>query len=107
MITMRINYQGTSNSSANVTSTSSQIIKRVTGELERTQIIISNTSDEAVITIAKGENPATANEGIVLLPKTTYFEATDGGYYCWQGEIQAISDENGTLAIVESFQTRG
>lgn len=95
--------QASANISKNVSTTSSEIMHRVGGKYRRTQMIISNTSAAAVITLRKGDDASVSGEGIQLLPNGTYAEATDGGYECWQGAVQAIGDIAGTLGIVESF----
>jgi len=97
-------YQGTSNREESVTTDSSQVMPNITGGLQRTQLIITNTSATATITLAKGENAAVANIGIILRPGVSYYESTDGGYICWQGTIQAVGDASGTLSIVEGFK---
>jgi hypothetical protein len=86
--------------------TSTQAAPDRTGILKRTQLIITNTSAAAVVTIAKGNVAAIQNYGIVLQPNGTYVEATDGGYICWQGPIQAVSNAAGSIAIVESFEVQ-
>lgn len=97
--------QGSNNFQITVNGSSVQILKPITGELRRTQIIITNISTLGQkITIAKQENTAVANEGIVLNQGEHYVEATDGGYLCYQGSVQAIaSAAAGALAITESF----
>lgn len=91
-------------SSVFVTSaTSAQALPARFGALKRTQFIIINTS-AAVATITKGDNPAIANQGIVLQQNAYYLEGTDGGFVCWQGAIQAIATGAGTLSVVETFQ---
>jgi len=72
---------------------------------KRTQIIIVNTSTTAKITLAKSGNAAVAGAGIVLNPSGTYAESTDGGYKCYQGMINAISDiAGGTIAVTETLE---
>jgi len=70
---------------------------------ERTQVIFYNASAAAVITLIKSDATATAGTGIVLKPGGTYFEATDGGYKCYQGAFTAVSDVAGSLSIVETW----
>jgi hypothetical protein len=92
------------NATVSVSTTSGQITQAITGNMMRTQLIITNTSTTAVVTIAKGDQVAIAGQGVVLQPKSTYVEATDGGYYCYQGTVQAICDAGtGSVAVVESF----
>lgn len=105
-----MNIQQSSNEEANVTTTSAQVVKNtnttMSGSFERTQIIITNTSSTAVITLNKSDYPAVANKGIILQPNQAYIEATDGGFTCWQGQIQAIGNASGTLSIVQTFRAR-
>ena len=98
-----VNWQGSNNTTATLTSTSSQVLKGLSGSLKRTQLIITNVGSN-VCTITKGVTPAVSSQGIVLNPNTIYCESTDGGYTCWQGELQGISASGTTLAIVESFE---
>jgi hypothetical protein len=95
--------QYTANNSATTGATSTTILPERSGILKRTQLIITNTGAVAV-TIVKGSNAAVLNQGIILQTNGVYLESTDGGYLCWQGEIQAISLANGSLSIVESFK---
>lgn len=95
--------QYSKSATAAVSATSVQVIPAVTGELARTQLIITNTSAAAVVTISKGDVAAVAGSGIVLQPKSTYVEATDGGYQCWQGAVSCVADAVGSIAVVESF----
>jgi len=95
--------QSVRNESVSVSATSTQIAPKRPLNLRRTQVIIINTSAAAIVTIAKGEVSAVANNGIRLLPNGSYAEATDGGYTCWNGAIQAISDIAGTISITENF----
>jgi hypothetical protein len=98
--------QDSSNATFTTSSTSQQICHALTnGPLKRTQIIITNTSAAAVVTIAKSESVAIAGAGIVLQPNGSYIEATDGGYNCYQKQVQAVSDVAGTLAVVESYES--
>jgi len=100
--------QGSRNFQITVNDSSVQILAPITGELQRTQIILTNISTTGQkITIAKQDNAATAYEGIVLNQGEHYVEASDGGYLCYQGAVQAIaSAAAGSLAITESFVGR-
>lgn len=73
----------------------------------RTQLIITNTSAAAVVTVAVGTVPAVANQGIVLQPKQSYLESSDSGFECWQGAVQVIGDVAGSIAIVERIASNG
>jgi len=105
-----MNIQQSSNEEVSVTTTSAQAIKStqmtMSGSYERTQIIITNTSSTAVITLNKSDYPAVANKGVILQPNQAYIEATDGGFTCWQGAIQAIGNASGTLSVVQTFRAR-
>jgi hypothetical protein len=100
---MNIFFQGSAHKSETITTASKQILPRIIGGLTRTQLIITNTSTTATATITKGETIAVAGQGVVLQPNQSYIEATDGGYICFQGEVQAVGSANGTLSITESF----
>ncbi len=96
--------QGTANRLVTIGATSTEVVPAVSSSgMRRTQLIIVNSSAAANATIAKGEVSAVINQGILLLPNGSYVEATDGGYDCWQGAVQAIASAAGTLSIVESF----
>jgi len=95
--------QSSASSSISTSSTSVEIAKNHSGVLKRTQLIIVNTSAAATLTITKGDTAAIAGAGIVLPPNGVYAESTDGGYLCWQGAIQAVSNVAGSVSIVESF----
>lgn len=76
----------------------------VAAGLRRTQMIITNSSAAAVVTIAKGDTAAIANKGIPLQPNGTYVEADDSGFRCWQGPVQVIaSAAGGQVSVTESF----
>jgi len=71
----------------------------------RTQLIITNTSTAAIVTLCKGDDQlAIAGAGIRLPPNGSYLESTDSGFQCWQGEIQAVADAAGTIAVVEQLE---
>jgi hypothetical protein len=98
--------QLTQNSSASISSTSLEIMPACRGDLVRTMFIVTNTSAVAVATVTKGNTVAVADQGIRLAPGGTYIESNDGGFTCWQGSIQCVSDLAGTLAIVQTFVDR-
>lgn len=91
------------NAAAVTGATSARICDKITLGYRRSQLIITNTSAAAVVTITKGSNPAVAGEGIRLNPSGSYLESTDSGFLCWQDEVQAISDVAGSVAIVETL----
>ena len=86
-----------------VSATTAQVCNKVVGGFFRTQLIITNTSAAAVVTITKGMNAAIAGEGIRLSPGSSYLESTDSGFLCWQDEIQAVADAAGTVSVVETL----
>jgi hypothetical protein len=92
-----------SNQISKSVTTSQEIAPERAGYVKRTQLIITNSGANAV-TITKGNVAAIANIGIIIQPNGTYIEASDGGYLCWQGAVQAVSTAGTTLSIVESFQ---
>jgi len=89
--------------SVSVSATSTQACNRVLGGYRRIQLIITNTSAAAVVTLSKGLNAAVASAGIRLPPNGSYLESTDSGFVCWQEEIQAVADAAGTIAVVETL----
>jgi hypothetical protein len=80
-----------------------QACDKVIGGWRRTQLIITNTSAAAVVTISKGLNAAVAGSGIRLPPNGAYLESTDSGFMCWQDCFQVIADAAGTIAVVETL----
>jgi len=90
--------------SVTTSSTSTQACNRVMRGYKRTQLVITNTSTTATVTISKGLLAAIAGYGIRLPPNGAYFESSDGSYTCWQDEIQVISDVAGTVAVVEQLE---
>ena len=96
-------FQGTNDTQVTTSTTSIQAIGNAgaTG-LTRTQIIICNVG-ASIVTIRRGETAAIQNQGIVLNPTQNYVEATDGGYTCYQGAVQVISNAAGSVAISEGF----
>jgi hypothetical protein len=97
--------QQAANSTANTSSTSLQILGDRGGSgLKRTSFVITNTSAAAIVTIAKGNNPAVQKVGYVLQPTGNIVESNSEGFECYQGSIQAVSDVAGSIAIVETFE---
>jgi len=92
------------NASVTVSATSTQALAKVMGGYKRTQIVITNTSATAVVTIAKGLVAAVAGSGIRLPPNGNYWESSDSGFTCWQEEVQVIADGAGTVAVVEQLE---
>ncbi len=56
----------------------------------RKKLIICNDGDSAVY-LSKGDGPATANAGILLLPGGVWILEPDYMGYIWKGAIQCIS----------------
>jgi len=94
------------NDSSAVSTTSAEVMHQVPTGMRRVQFAITNTSAAAICTVAKGDQAATAGSGFVLNPNGFVSEADDGGYRCWQGPIQVVSNVAGTVAIVETFEAR-
>jgi len=90
--------------SVTVGATSAQAAAKVIGGYKRTQIILTNTSAAAVVTITKGINAAVAGYGIRLPPNGSYLESSDSGFTCWQEEFQVVADAAGTVAVVEQLE---
>ena len=95
--------QQTRNSTFAVSSTSTQICEQASADNPRTQLIITPTTAGVTVTIAKGNVAAVSLSGTVLLQNQPFVEATDGGYTCWQGPVQAVATGPGAVAITESF----
>jgi len=92
------------NASVSVSATSTQAANKVMGGYVRTQIIITNMSAAAIVTITKGIMPAVAGSGIRLPPNGSYLESSDSFFRCWQDEIQVVADAAGTVAVVEQLE---
>ena len=71
-----------------------QIDQNSTTQL-RTQLIFINTSLTQKVALVRTGVPVFDLRGIILSPGQVYVEATDGGYLCYQGAIQVISDDAG------------
>ena len=96
------------NSSVAVSTANAIACNKVSGGYKRTQLCITNTSAAAVVTICKGdEQLAVAGAGVRIPPNGAYFESSDSGFTCWQGEVQAIADAVGTVAVVEQLEPTG
>lgn len=100
-----VQAQVTNNSLITIGATSATVLPERSGQMKRTQLIITANTVGVVVTIAKGDQPAVANYGIMLQPTGSFVEATDGGYICWQGAVQVIGSAAGTVSVVESFQS--
>ena len=94
----------TRNESVAVSTTSLQLASNMNGKGGRRNIIIRNTSPNAIdiITITRGRNVAVAGAGIVLNQGEIWYDSTDLNSVCWQYEIQGIcATINGTVSISE------
>lgn len=99
--------QGTTNSSVTIGATSVEIAPAVSSQaLKRTSLMIVNTSAAAVVTIAKGTTAAVANQGIVLQPTGLYVESNSANFETWQGAVQAVGTAAGSVAVVESWESK-
>jgi len=99
---MRAAVQQQARQSSVTTGTSStQAANKVMIGWRRSQLIITNTSATAVVTIAFGTAAAVQGAGIRIPPNGSYLESTDGSFECWQDEVQVVSDAAGTVAVVE------
>jgi hypothetical protein len=101
---MKAVMQLTQNDSASTSATSAEVMHDISGDLVRTMLVITNTSVAAVVTICKGNVPAVQGSGIRLAPSGSYMESSDGGFTCWQGSIQAVSDVAGSIGLVQTFE---
>jgi hypothetical protein len=97
--------QGSSVKTVILTSTSQQVLPATTGGMRRTQLCIINQDGVDVVTIMKGITPAVSLAGWILPTKySSYLEADDGGYTCWQGAVQGIVATNNTvITVIESW----
>lgn len=85
------------------TTTSQRIAeKRLTNSSKRVFFSVTNTGG-VNLTILKGNGSATAGQGLVLTPNSSYTESSSEGFPCWQDEIQAVSTANCTLVITETL----
>jgi len=87
-----------------VSTTSLEVAADLEGLEKRTDLIIRNTSPNAVdiITLSLGRNAAVANAGIVLRQNEIWMSSTDISNPAWSGAIQAIcATINGQLSIME------
>lgn len=70
----------------------------------RKVIVIRNNSSNAadIITLNFGQNAAVSNAGLILRQYESFVDADDGGYQCYQDQINAIcATANGVVAIFE------
>jgi len=89
---------------ASLTSASSRILQ-IRTPARRIGFTIRNTSAAAVVSLSKGNSGAVAGQGIVLNPNDAYSESTNEGFFCWQGEVQAVTNgAGGSVSISEMFE---
>lgn len=96
--------QQTRNDLVSVSATTTTVCKPVVGNKRRIQMIITANTAGVTVTIAKGDTAAVATYGLPLSSGMSYVEATDGGFQCWQGQVQAVASGNGTVSVVETFE---
>jgi hypothetical protein len=94
------------NEQVNVIATSGKILDATFSGQPRRQMILRNTSPNAIdiITIALGQNKAVVNQGIVLRQNDVYMESAVNNptLDVWQGSVQGIcATANGKLSIME------
>lgn len=71
---------------------------------ERKVIVIRNNSPNAadIITLGFGQQGSTAGAGLILRQFESFTDANDGGYTCYQDQINAIcATANGVMAVFE------
>lgn len=96
--------QSARNYSFTTGATSLLMVNDVPAGMKRTDLIVTNTSAAAVISMARGEAPAINGEGIRLSVNSGWSDSTDSGRKCWQGQIQIISDVAGTVSVSEGYE---
>lgn len=94
--------QQTTNKTVAVSTSSVPVLDLRTTRRKRFTII--NTSATAVITIAYGDTPAVQNAGEVLQPGGYTNQSDDAGFDCWQGPVQVVASDVGSVAVVEQFR---
>jgi hypothetical protein len=92
--------------SITVGTTSISVLPARSGTLRRTQFSITNSTAGASMKVNKGTNPASATAGLPLAATQTMLEGDDGGYTCYQGELNVYSDVPGTVIITEMLESR-
>lgn len=92
------------NGTVTTSTSSTQACGVVQGGFKRTMVIITNTSATSVVTIAMGRMAAVQGSGIRLPPNGNWWQSSDSGLTCWQGQIQVVSDAAGSVAVVEQLE---
>jgi hypothetical protein len=97
--------QPSRNDNITIATSSTKISDSRNQDNPRTVITCRNISSNAndIITVNLGNNPAVANNGIVLRQYESFTDADDGQYKCWQGSITAIS-VTGTASNLSVFE---
>jgi len=91
---------------SNAGAVSVTVLPARTGNLRRSQIVITNLTVGASMTVLKNDSAATATLGIPISTKQSYIESDDGGFTCHQGAIQVYSDIASSIAVTESLVPR-
>lgn len=96
--------QATKNTSVSVSTSSAEALQNRADQADtrRTMFSITALTGSVTVTVAKGDVPAVANQGIVLTQNQTYLESNDAGFPCWQGAVQVIASGSGTIAVSET-----
>jgi len=100
----------TRNEKQTIGTTSTLICEKRNQTNERKVLIIRNTSDadNKIITIAIGNEQATAQNGIVLNRNEAFTDTTETGYKCFQGQISGICEvEGGKFSKFEGKKKMG
>lgn len=96
----------TRNETKTVTTASQSIAEQRLNLNPRKMMMVRNVSSSAtcVLWVTQGGIPAVVGVGIQLKQGESFVDATDAGYQCWQGPVQAISNEaaaSNNIIIVE------
>lgn len=87
-----------------VTATASTLSPTRLGRKARSSFLITPLTAGVTVTISKSDEPAVANQGIVLIANQSYLESNADNFRCWQGALQVVASGNGSVAIVEVFE---
>lgn len=94
--------QHSTQASDTISGTSKQILNDRFGK--RTTMVVTNTSSSAVAWLALGVAPAVVGEGIKLLPNAYFLDSNTTGYLCWNGAVQIVADDSGTVSLHETYE---
>lgn len=98
---MKLLKQIVRNTSASVSTASIEILP---ANIRRKLFSIVSLTAGVTTTIAKGDVPAVANNGIVLSQGQGVWESDGENFQCWKGAIQVIASGAGTIAISEMME---